>query len=194
MCCVYWYMFDVGFKQTAPHGYVWCCRHAPFLIAFQERAQVFTTVVGQDRMEQREMGMRGGYGWGRQYFVTIHRTTLLQVSIITMSDLEYSPHSSHQTGLLSRARAYDPEDSRNDHGDSHNDPWDSRNDTGDTCNDWVAVGKRGKLSKQVLPSCLLSFPLLPLACHHSVTWDCILAACMRASSARKMLVCAHKNC
>lgn len=60
--------------------HVWCCRHAPFLIAFQERAQVFTTVVGQDRMEQREMGMRQGYGWGRQFFVTIHRTSLLQVS------------------------------------------------------------------------------------------------------------------
>lgn len=58
-----------------------CCRHAPFLIAFQERAHVFTTVVGQDRMEQREMGMREGYGWGRQFFVTIHRTTLLQVSL-----------------------------------------------------------------------------------------------------------------
>ena len=49
---------------------------------------MFTTVVGQDRMEQREMGMRGGYGWGRQYFVTIHRITLLQVSIITISDLK----------------------------------------------------------------------------------------------------------
>lgn len=92
MCCVYLYMFDVGFNQTEPHGRVWCCRHAPFLIAFQERAQVFTTVVGQDRMEQREMGMREGYGWGRQYFVTIHRTTLLQVSITTMSDPEYNPH------------------------------------------------------------------------------------------------------
>jgi len=154
-------IFEVVFKPTAPFGHVWCCRHAPFLIAFQERAQVFTTVVGQDRMEQREMGMRGGHGWGRQYFVTIHRTTLLQVSIITI----YNPHSSHQTGLLSRARAYDPEDSRNGHGDSYNDPWDSHNDHGDSRNDWVAVG-RGKLSKQVLPSskqdgrtCLLSFPL-----------------------------------
>ena len=161
-------ILEVGFKPTAPHGHVWCCRHAPFLIAFQERAQVFTTVVGQDRMEQREMGVRGGYGWGRQYFVTIHRTTLLQVSIITMSDLEYNPHSSHQTGLLSRARAYKSEDSRKDHGDSHNDPWDSCNDTGDSCNDWVAVGKRRKLSKQVLPSCSLTFLLLPLACQHCV--------------------------
>ncbi len=67
-------------------------------------------------------------------------------------------HSSHQTGLLSRARAYDPEDSRNDHGDSRNDPWDSRNDTGDSCNDWVAVGKRGKLSKQVLLSPNMQLP------------------------------------
>lgn len=55
------------------------CRHAPCLIAFQERAQVFTTVVEQDRREQRNMGMRQ-YGWGQQHFVTIHRTSLLQVS------------------------------------------------------------------------------------------------------------------
>ncbi len=246
-CCMYWYMVEMGFKQTEPHGHVWCCRHAPFLIAFQERAQVFTTVVGQDRMEQREIGVRGGYGWGRQYFVTIHRTTLLQVSTITVSDLDYNPHSSHQTGLLSRSRAYYPEDSRNDHGayypedsrndhgdshidprdscndtgdsrndhgayypedsrndhgDSHVDPWDScndvgdsRNDTGDSCNDWVAVGKRRKLSKQVLPSCLQTFLLLPLACQHSVTWDCILLhvgiectedACMRTQKLSKL--------
>ena len=55
------------------------CRHAPFLIAFQERAQVFTTVVEQDRMEQRAMGVRQHLGWGHQHFVTIHRTSLLQV-------------------------------------------------------------------------------------------------------------------
>ncbi|KAA6423490.1 MAG: E3 ubiquitin- ligase UPL6 [Trebouxia sp. A1-2] len=68
-----------GGLMQATNTRVWgLLRHAPFLIAFQERAQVFTTVVGQDRMEQREMGMREGYGWGRQYFVTIHRTTLLQ--------------------------------------------------------------------------------------------------------------------
>ncbi|DBB12911.1 TPA: hypothetical protein ACH3X3_005665 [Trebouxia sp. C0006] len=68
-----------GGLMQATNTRVWgLLRHAPFLIAFQERAQVFTTVVGQDRMEQREMGMRGGHGWGRQYFVTIHRTTLLQ--------------------------------------------------------------------------------------------------------------------
>ena len=55
------------------------CGHAPFLISFQERAEVFTTVVGQDRMEQRELSMQSGHGWGRQFFVTIHRTSLLQV-------------------------------------------------------------------------------------------------------------------
>ena len=55
------------------------CRHAPFLIAFQERAQVFTTVVEQDRMEQRAMGVRQHHVWGHQHFVTIHRTSLLQV-------------------------------------------------------------------------------------------------------------------
>lgn len=85
------YMFDACFKQTAPHGHVRFCRHAPFLIPFQERAQVFTTMVGQDRMEQHEVGMREVYGWGRQFFVTIHRTALLQVSIITMSDFVYQP-------------------------------------------------------------------------------------------------------
>ena len=58
------------------------CRHAPFLISFQERAGVFTTVVGQDRMSQREMALQSGQGWGRQFFVTIHRTSLLQVSLL----------------------------------------------------------------------------------------------------------------
>ena len=53
-------------------------------------------------------------------------------------------YSSYHTGLLSRARAYD-------HGDS-------RNDTGDSCNDWVPVGKRGKVSKQVLPSASMQLP------------------------------------
>ncbi len=72
-------------QQSSYSGGCDCCRHAPFLIAFQERAHVFTTVVGQDRMEQREMGMREGYGWGRQYFVTIHRTSLLQVTTMPLA-------------------------------------------------------------------------------------------------------------
>ena len=63
----------------AAHGHACMCRHAPFLIPFQERAQVFTTVVGQDRLQQRESAMQSGPAWGRQFFVTIHRTSLLQV-------------------------------------------------------------------------------------------------------------------
>ena len=49
------------------------------MIAFQERAQVFTTVVEQDRWELRETSLRNVDGWGRQNFVTIHRTSVLQV-------------------------------------------------------------------------------------------------------------------
>ncbi|KAL3150396.1 hypothetical protein ABBQ32_000234 [Trebouxia sp. C0010 RCD-2024] len=67
-----------GGLMQATNTRVWgLLRHAPCLIAFQERAQVFTTVVEQDRREQRNMGMRQ-YGWGQQHFVTIHRTSLLQ--------------------------------------------------------------------------------------------------------------------
>jgi len=62
--------------------------------------------------------------------------------------LQQSPH---QTGLLSRARAYDTGGSRNDTGDS-------RNDTGDSCNDWVPIGKRGKASKQILPPPNMQLP------------------------------------
>ena len=50
------------------------CRHAPFLIAFEERAQVFQTVIAADRAKHREMG-----AYGPQSFVTIHRDTLMQV-------------------------------------------------------------------------------------------------------------------
>ena len=50
------------------------CRHAPFLIAFEERAQVFQTVITADRSRRREMG-----AYGPQSFVTIHRDTLMQV-------------------------------------------------------------------------------------------------------------------
>lgn len=53
-------------------------RHAPFLIAFEERAQVFQTVIAADRDRRREMG-----AYGPQTFVTIHRDTLMQVRIIT---------------------------------------------------------------------------------------------------------------
>ena len=51
------------------------CRHAPFLIAFEERAQVFQTVITADRSRRREMG-----AYGPQSFVTIHRDTLMQVN------------------------------------------------------------------------------------------------------------------
>ena len=52
-------------------------RHAPFLIAFEERAQVFQTVIAADRDRRREMG-----AYGPQTFVTIHRDTLMQVRIL----------------------------------------------------------------------------------------------------------------
>ncbi len=54
--------------------HVLVCRHAPFLIAFEERAQVFQTVITADRSRRREMG-----AYGPQSFVTIHRDTLMQV-------------------------------------------------------------------------------------------------------------------
>ena len=56
--------------------HVFACRNAPFLIAFEERAQVFQTVISADRGRRREMG-----AYGPQSFVTIHRDTLMQVTV-----------------------------------------------------------------------------------------------------------------
>ena len=63
-------------------------RHAPFLIAFEERAQVFQTVIAADRDRRREMG-----AYGPQTFVTIHRDTLMQVHILPRISLCKSPTS-----------------------------------------------------------------------------------------------------
>lgn len=64
------------------------CRHAPFLIAFEERAQVFQTVIAADRGRRREMG-----AYGPQSFVTIHRDTLMQVSTFQMCSLGFDSPS-----------------------------------------------------------------------------------------------------
>ena len=51
------------------------CRHAPFLIPFQERAWVFQRVVSMDRQEHRSIpAMFGG-----QREVVIHRDRLFEV-------------------------------------------------------------------------------------------------------------------
>ena len=50
------------------------CRHAPFLIPFEERARVFQTVVAADRQDRREMS-----AYGPQNFATIRRSTLMRV-------------------------------------------------------------------------------------------------------------------
>ena len=64
-------------------------RHAPFLIAFEERAQVFQTVIAADRDRRREMG-----AYGPQTFVTIHRDTLMQVQIFPRISLYIFPNIS----------------------------------------------------------------------------------------------------
>ena len=68
-------------RGQATQRHVPVCRHAPFLIAFEERAQVFQTVISADRSRRREMG-----AYGPQSFVTIHRDTLMQVTIPPAAD------------------------------------------------------------------------------------------------------------
>jgi len=65
-------------REGSPADRCLVCRHAPFLIAFEERAQVFQTVITADRSRRREMG-----AYGPQSFVTIHRDTLMQVRTYT---------------------------------------------------------------------------------------------------------------
>ena len=49
------------------------CRHAPFLIPFEERARIFQAVIAADRSQHREMG-----AFGPQSFLLIHRATLMK--------------------------------------------------------------------------------------------------------------------